>query len=149
MWFWASVVQFSCWGVGAISSSSPQFFLVGGRIANLRDFRMGSQFVKIVVFVPETAADKVRAALGKAGAGRIGNYSNCSFSTKGLGRFQSDQGANPQVGKVGELEVVIEERIETVCDRSKLKAVIAAIKTAHPYETVAYDVYALENESLC
>ncbi len=107
---------------------------------------MASQFVKIVVFVPETDADSVRAALGKAGAGKLGNYSHCSFSCKGTGRFQPEQGANPHLGTIGQLEAVAEERIETICDRTQLTAVIAAMKLAHPYEEVAYDIYALENE---
>ena len=107
---------------------------------------MASKFVKIVVFVPETDADNVRAALGKAGAGKIGNYSNCSFSAKGTGRFQPEQGADPYIGTIGQLEAVAEERIETICDRTQLATVIAAMKAAHPYEEVAYDVYALEND---
>ncbi len=106
---------------------------------------MASKFVKIVVFVPEANADQVRLALGEAGAGKIGNYSHCSFSSKGTGRFLPGKGANPHIGKVGEIEAVVEERIETVCDRAKLGTVLAAMKAAHPYEEVAYDVYALEN----
>lgn len=106
---------------------------------------MSSKFVKIVVFVPEPDADKVREALGKAGAGKIGNYNFCSFSTKGTGRFMPEQGANPHIGKIGDLELVEEERIETVCSRDILPSVITAMKAAHPYEEVAYDIYALEN----
>ncbi len=109
---------------------------------------MVSKFVKIVVYVPEANADSVRAALGKAGAGRIGKYSNCSFSSRGIGRFQPEQGANPHIGTIGQLEAVAEERIETVCDRTQLTATVAAMKAAHPYEEVAYDIYALENEIL-
>jgi hypothetical protein len=107
---------------------------------------MTSQFVKVVVFVPETDADKVRTALGNAGAGKFGKYSNCSFSSTGTGRFRPENGANPHIGTVGKIEEVREERIETVCERSKLIKVIAAMKSAHPYEEIAYDVYALENE---
>ena len=106
---------------------------------------MDSKNVKIVVFVPETHTDIVREAMGKAGAGKIGNYSFCSFSTKGIGRFKPEQGANPHIGEVGKLEKVIEERIETVCPKEKLNEVIKAIKEAHPYEEVALDVYPLEN----
>jgi hypothetical protein len=106
---------------------------------------MPSKFVKIVVFVPETDAERVREALGKAGAGSIGNYSYSSFSAKGIGRFLPGQGANPYIGIIGELEVVLEERIETICPREKLSSVIAAMKAAHPYEEVAFDIYALED----
>ena len=106
---------------------------------------MNSKNVKIVVFVPETHTDIVRGAMGKAGAGIIGNYSSCTFSSKGIGRFKPEQGANPHIGKIGKPEEVIEERIETVCPREKLQAVIKAIKEAHPYDEVALDVYPLEN----
>ena len=101
--------------------------------------------VKIVVFVPETNTDVVREAMGRAGAGIIGNYSFCTFSTKGVGRFKPEQGANPHIGKVGKLEEVVEERIETVCPREKIEEVIKAIKDVHPYEEVAFDIYPLED----
>lgn len=96
---------------------------------------------KIVVFVPESHADVVRDAMAQAGAGVIGNYSHCSFSMKGFGRFQPLPGANPTIGSVGVFESVAEERIETVCAPEALDGVIAAIKSAHPYEEVALDVY--------
>jgi len=103
-----------------------------------------SIYVKIVVFVPETHADAVREAIGKAGAGKIGNYTHCSFSSQGIGRFKPEEGAHPAVGKIGKLESVREERIEAVCERKILQDVITAIKKAHPYEEVALDVYPLE-----
>ena len=106
---------------------------------------MISENLKIVVFVPETHTDVVREAMAKAGAGVIGNYTHCTFSTKGIGRFKPEQGANPHIGEVGKMEEVVEERIETVCERSKLEEVIKAIKEVHPYEEVALDVYPLEN----
>jgi hypothetical protein len=106
---------------------------------------MDSENVKIVVFVPETHTDVVREALGRAGAGKIGNYSFCTFSTKGVGRFRPDEGAKPFIGEVGKLEEVIEERIETVCSREKLSGVIDAIRKVHPYDEIAMDIYPLEN----
>ena len=99
--------------------------------------------VKIVVTVPLADADKVREALGKAGAGWQGNYSFCSYSVVGKGRFLPAEGARPAIGKVGNPEVVEEERIEVTCDRDIAKSVIAAMKAVHPYEEVAYDVYEL------
>lgn len=101
--------------------------------------------VKIIVFVPETHTDIVREAIGKAGAGKIGNYSYCTFSSKGIGRFRTDTGANPHIGEVGKFEEVAEDRIETVCSRENLQNVIKAIKEVHPYDEVALDVYPLEN----
>jgi len=106
---------------------------------------MDSKNVKIVVFVPETHTDVVREAMGKAGAGNIGNYSFCSFSSKGVGRFKPENGASPHIGEIGKYEEVLEERIETICSREKLQEVIAAIKQVHPYEEIALDVYPLEN----
>jgi hypothetical protein len=106
---------------------------------------MQSDNVKIVVFVPETHTDVVREAMGKAGAGKIGNYSYCSFSTKGIGRFKPEEGAHPHIGEVGKPEEVQEERIETVCSRDKLQEVLKAIKEVHPYDEVALDIYPLEN----
>lgn len=103
-----------------------------------------SNNVKIVVFVPEAHADIVREAMGKAGAGNIGNYTHCSFSLKGIGRFKPVEGAHPNIGEVGKFESVSEERIETVCERHKLADVIKAIKEVHPYEEVALDIYPLE-----
>ena len=99
--------------------------------------------VKIVVFVPETHADVVRKAIGESGAGNIGNYSHCSFSVKGKGRFLPLDGANPTVGKIGEFEEVNEERIEFVCNKEDVEKVVAAMKSVHPYEEVAYDIYPL------
>lgn len=103
-----------------------------------------SNNVKIVVFVPESHADVVREAMGKFGAGKIGNYTYCSFSSRGIGRFKPEEGAHPNIGEVGKFESVTEERIEVVCKRKNLADVIRAIKKAHPYEQVALDVYSLE-----
>lgn len=100
--------------------------------------------VKIVVFVPLSHADIVREAIGKAGAGKIGNYSYCTFSSRGTGRYLPNEGAHPSIGSVGKFESVEEERIETVCEREKIEAVINAIKAVHPYEEIALDIYPLE-----
>ncbi|MCX6793200.1 MAG: hypothetical protein NTY12_04195 [Candidatus Falkowbacteria bacterium] len=100
--------------------------------------------VKIVVFVPVDQAETVRQAMGQAGAGKIGNYSFCSYSSNGVGRFVPNAGANPAIGEIGQLEEVAEERIEMVCPRAIIKDVVEAIKKAHPYEEVACDIYPLE-----
>lgn len=102
-----------------------------------------SKQVKIVVTVPLVDASKVREALGAAGAGRQGNYQFCSYSVLGKGRFLPVAGAKPAIGEVGKPEVVEEERIEVTCDREVAKSVIAAMKAAHPYEEVAFDIYDL------
>lgn len=102
--------------------------------------------VKIVTFVPKSHTDMVRKAMGDAGAGAIGNYSHCSFSSKGIGRFKPLKGANPTIGEIGKSEEVDEEKIEMVCPKEKSKEVIAAIKKVHPYEEVAIDIYPLISE---
>ena len=83
-----------------------------------------SDYVTIVVTVPETHADAVRQAMGQAGAGKVGNYSYCSYSMKGIGRFMPNKDSNPYLGNEGVLEEVIEERIETVCNRAVLENVL-------------------------
>jgi hypothetical protein len=102
---------------------------------------MQEEIVKIVVFVPETHGDVVRKALGNSGAGKIGNYTHCSISVKGVGRYIPGEGSNPFIGEVGKFEEVIEERIETPCNRSDLPQIIEAVKAAHPYEEPVIEVY--------
>jgi hypothetical protein len=99
---------------------------------------------KIVVFVPEEYGDKLREAIGNAGAGKIGNYSHCLFTTKGCSSFKPLPGANPFIGNVGKTEEVKEDRIETLCKPEKLNDVIKAIKEVHPYEEPAIDIYSIE-----
>jgi dinuclear metal center YbgI/SA1388 family protein len=98
---------------------------------------------KLTVYVPVDDAERVRAALGDAGAGRIGDYDSASFSTPGAGRFRPLPGARPSTGEVGRYEVVDEERIEVLLPRARRTAVVASMLTAHPYEEPAYDVVEL------
>lgn len=84
--------------------------------------------------------------MGDAGAGVLGNYTHASFSTKGMGRFLPREGAHPAIGQVGKLEEVEEERIEVICNKSKVKEVVAAIKRAHPYEEIPLEIYQLVDE---
>lgn len=102
---------------------------------------------KVAVFVPIENAEALRTAIGDAGGGKIGNYSHCSFSTRGIGRFKPLQGAHPAIGEVGRLEEVEEERIEFICSDDVLKSVLAAIRAVHPYEEPAIDVWKLARES--
>lgn len=99
---------------------------------------------KLVVFVPTSHGKTVRDALGHAGAGHIGNYSHCSYSTNGEGSFLPLDAADPFIGKKGELEFVNESRIETIFPESLQKKVVQAMIKAHPYEEVAYDIYPLD-----
>ena len=85
----------------------------------------------------------MQSALGESGAGKIGNYKYCTFSVKGTGRYIPEDAAHPFIGKVGVLDEVIEERIETVCYKKDLDTIINAVRKVHPYEEVAFDVYPL------
>jgi len=107
---------------------------------------MNFKRVKISTTAPLDYADKVRDALGGAGAGEIGEYSFCSFSNVGQGRFTPNDKAKPHIGKAGKLETVEEEHIEVVCDRVVAKRVIRALKEAHPYEEVIIDIVPLVDE---
>ena len=105
------------------------------------------EIVKIVTFVPETHADIVRQAIGNAGGGRIGNYTHCTFSVKGVGRFKPTEGADPAIGAIGSLESVEEERIEFVCERGLARKIMEEVRRVHPYEEVPFDVYPLISEA--
>ncbi|MGM0544123.1 MAG: NGG1p interacting factor NIF3 [Pseudomonadota bacterium] len=98
---------------------------------------------KLAFFVPTEDADSVKEAVFETGAGRIGDYEACCFQTRGTGQFRPRQGADPHIGEVGELAYVEELKVELVCEDDRIQAAIAALKLAHPYEEVAYDVWAL------
>ena len=99
---------------------------------------------KIITFIPVgPAITTVRDALSAAGAGRIGDYSDCSFATAGTGQFKPLTGANPTIGEVGRLERVAETKLEMILPRDRRAAVVAALRAAHPYEEPAFDLFEL------
>lgn len=104
------------------------------------------KFYKVVVFVPESHTEIVRIAMTEAGAGHIGNYSHCTFQTKGVGTFLPLLSTTPFIGEEGRLEFVEESRIETILPAHLRSRVINAMLAAHPYEEVAYDEYLLLNK---
>ncbi|QAY66288.1 Nif3-like dinuclear metal center hexameric protein [Paenibacillus protaetiae] len=99
---------------------------------------------KLAVFVPKSHHEAVLQALFQAGAGHIGDYSHCSFNTEGTGTFLPGDHTNPFIGKQGQLERAAEIRIETIVPHSIHRKVIQAMLKAHPYEEVAYDLYAMD-----
>jgi dinuclear metal center YbgI/SA1388 family protein len=117
--------------------------LGAGDVTALAPARPQSNQHKLVVFVPEEHADRLRAALSDAGAGVIGAYSSCSFNLRGEGTFFGSEHANPRVGEKGKLERVPELRLEMVCPERALPAVARALHREHPYEEPAWDVYPL------
>jgi len=117
-------------GVGSVCTIKPAASAEGER-------------VKLAVFVPVKSALAVRAALFDAGAGRLGAYSECSFSSEGQGTFRGDDSSNPTVGRPGKLERVQEQRLEMLVPQTRLPSVIQALREAHPYEEPAFDLYRL------
>jgi dinuclear metal center YbgI/SA1388 family protein len=101
----------------------------------------GGEQYKLVVFVPGKDLSKVAEAMFSAGAGAIGDYSHCGFRTEGEGTFLPLSGAKPSVGKRGRLERVEEVKLESVVPGERIGAVVAAMRKAHPYEEVAFDVF--------
>ncbi|WP_410514482.1 Nif3-like dinuclear metal center hexameric protein [Paenibacillus sp. BR2-3] len=102
------------------------------------------QLSKLVVFVPKDHHQKVLDAILNAGAGRIGNYSHCSFNIEGYGTFIPQEGTNPFIGEQGKMERAEEIRIETIVPLGIRNKVVQAMLKAHPYEEVAYDLYSMD-----
>lgn len=100
---------------------------------------------RLITFAPSDKAEEVRTAVFKAGAGHIGQYSECSFNSEGTGTFKAEQGANPFVGEVGKRHHEKETKIEIVYPFYLEDQVVKALITAHPYEEVAYDIFSMEN----
>jgi dinuclear metal center YbgI/SA1388 family protein len=102
---------------------------------------------KLCVFVPKVAVEEVSQAMFDAGAGNIGNYSDCSFRVQGKGSFKANEKANPVVGQIGVRHNEEEEKIEVIFLAHQQGKIVNALITAHPYEEVAYDIIALENKN--
>jgi dinuclear metal center YbgI/SA1388 family protein len=100
---------------------------------------------KLYTFVPASHSEQVRSAIFGAGAGNIGNYSECSFNVEGTGTFKAGEGANPFVGNKNERHHENEIRIETIFPGFLENKIVAALKAAHPYEEVAFDIVSLTN----
>ena len=100
---------------------------------------------KLVTYTVPENADKVRKALGEAGAGTIGNYDNCSFNSEGFSTYQGNENSNPTVGNKGELTKTDEIKIEVVFEKQLQSKILKALFTNHVYEEVAYEIYDLQN----
>jgi dinuclear metal center YbgI/SA1388 family protein len=101
---------------------------------------------KLFTFVPLAYAEAIRSAIFTAGAGEIGNYSECSFNAAGTGTFKAGEGTNPFVGEQGKRHEEDEMKIEVIFPAWKENVIVSALKKAHPYEEVAYDIIQLDNE---
>lgn len=100
---------------------------------------------KIITFVPEEYTEKILQAYENAGAGHIGNYSNCTFTSSGTGRFIAMEGSNPFIGSEGVIERVKEVKVEAVVKEENIERTIESIIENHPYEEVSYDIIPLKN----
>jgi hypothetical protein len=104
---------------------------------------VGGATHKLVWFVPREALEATREAVFAAGAGRIGDYTRCSWYTAGTGTFLGGESSEPSVGEKGREQRVSELRVETVVPADRATAVVAALREAHPYEEVAFELYPL------
>ena len=103
---------------------------------------------KMVIFVPENAVEKVADAIFNSGGGIIGEYSNCSFRTKGEGTFRGSEKTSPALGKKETYEKVSEIKLEILVDSWKLDKILSAVRKIHPYEEIAYDIFPLVNSNV-
>lgn len=101
----------------------------------------------VMVSTPAEAVDRILQAIANAGGGVIGNYTHCAYVSSGQGRFKPDATANPHVGTVGQINRVEETQIQTFCSRANAKAVVQAIRAAHPYEEPVIYLLPLLSES--
>lgn len=101
---------------------------------------------KLVTYCPENQTNNIKNSLFNAGAGSIGNYDECSFSSKGTGSFRGNEDSNPVIGKKGERHYEQEDRIEVIYKSTDQRKVLEALRSSHPYEEIAYDIYSIENQ---
>jgi dinuclear metal center YbgI/SA1388 family protein len=105
------------------------------------------RLVKVVIYTPLKDEERIKAALFAAGAGVIGDYSECSFSIQGQGTFKPGEGASPAIGEIGQREHVNEARVEVIAPEFKASRIVEEVRTIHPYEEMAYDIFPLKNEN--
>lgn len=101
---------------------------------------------KLVTYCPQADADRVKNALFSAGAGSIGNYDECSFGVQGTGTFRGNESSNPVVGQRGTRHHEQEERIELIFEGFRQAQLLKVLRSAHPYEEIAFDIYSIDNQ---
>ncbi|NDW18873.1 Nif3-like dinuclear metal center hexameric protein [Dysgonomonas sp. 216] len=120
------------------------------KLLNLQNIRIlapqQGMLIKLVTFVPLNHLESVKQALFNAGAGGIGNYDSCSYSSAGEGTFRAGEGTNPYCGIIGEIHTESEYRLEVILPSFKKNEVTRALIATHPYEEPAFDFYSLENQ---
>jgi len=98
---------------------------------------------KLIVYVPSSHVEAVKAALFSAGAGKLGDYDCCCWQVEGIGQFRPLQGATPFLGNTDEVASVTETKLELVCSQDIARQAIAAMLAAHPYEEPAFQLLAV------
>ena len=98
----------------------------------------------ISFYVPSLDAKKVKSAMFEAGAGEHENYTQCSWQTEGKGQFMPIHDAKPIIGRIDEIEIVPEVKVEMMCQKDIIKDVVTSMKNSHPYESVAYTIIRME-----
>lgn len=117
-------------------------------LINIRTLSQKSNVLtKLTFFVPPAETDDVLAAIHYAGAGTIGNYSECSFTVNGIGRFKPEVNSNPTIGTLGEVSREKEDRVEVILRTYLSAKILAALRKSHPYEEIAYYLQNLENKN--
>lgn len=104
---------------------------------------MKASMYKVIVFAPKSDIDRLIAAMGDAGAGKIGKYSHCAFVTHGIGHWKSLPGSHPKIGKIGEISTEEGYKIEMVCPEKAIQSVMKAIQSAHSFETPEINILQL------
>ena len=103
-----------------------------------------AKYYKLEVYVPATHAETLKAALAAAGAGKLGNYDSCIWECAGTGQFRPLPGSHPFLGETGRVETVSEHKLEMLVEAASLEPVLKALKTAHPYETPAFQFWPVQ-----
>jgi len=101
---------------------------------------------KIITYLPELNLAEIQAAIHQEGAGQLGNYDFCSFRVDGVGTFRALDGANPSMGQIGKIHEEREVKLEVLCQNKDVNKVLKSMIQAHPYEEVAYDIIAVQNQ---
>lgn len=135
----------TAWDVAAGGVNDFLMEMMGVKIARALRKSVGKGKYKVVVFVPVEATEAVADAMFDAGAGRIGEYSRCSYQSRGMGTFCGSEKTKPAVGKKMEFVVAVENRVEVAVNAEDLEGVVEAMKNMHPYEEPAFDVIPLAN----
>jgi len=117
--------------------TSPGLNFKHSSIISISHYSGMSEYVKLEVYVPVTHAQAVKAAMAATGAGRLGAYDSCMWSTPGTGQFRPLAGSSPFLGHEGQVEEVEEVKIECIVEKPLIKQVITALKASHPYEVPA------------